>query len=89
VGGTLKILYAPAGGTCDGDLSHTILQPINADGTSVWIQGRTIPAQFRVCDANGVSIGTSGVVMSFNLIQIISGTVSNVDEANYLRSKTV
>jgi len=63
-----------------GDLGHTILQPINADGTSVWKQGRTIPAKFRVCDANGVSVGTSGIVASFNLIQIISGTITNVDE---------
>ena len=80
VPGALKILYAPAGGLCDGDLSHTILQPVNADGTSVWKQGRTIPLKFRVCDANGVSIGSAGVITNFALIQIISGTVANVDE---------
>jgi len=78
--GTLKILYSPAGGTCDGDLSHTILQPVNADGTSVWKQGRTIPLKFRVCDANGVSVGSVGVISGFALTQIISGTVANVDE---------
>ena len=78
--GTLNIVYA-AGGACDGDVGHAILQPINADGTSVWKQGRTIPAQFRVCDSKGVSIGTPGVVASFNLVEIISGTVTNVDES--------
>jgi hypothetical protein len=78
--GTLKVVYAAAGGTCDGDVGHTILQPINAGGTSVWKQGRTVPAQFRVCDSRGVSIGRPGVVASFNLIQIVSGTVTDVDE---------
>lgn len=78
--GTLKVLYAPAGGTCYGDLSHAILQPVNADGTSVWKLGRTIPVKFRVCDANGVSIGTPGVVTSFMLTGIWNGTLDPVDE---------
>jgi hypothetical protein len=79
VPGQLKILYA-SGGICDGDAGHQILQPINADGSSVWNQGRTIPAKFRVCDANGVSIGSAGVVTSFSLVQVISGTTTAVDE---------
>ena len=38
--------------------------------------------KFRVCDANGNSIGTAGVVASFRLTQTINGTVvSTVDEA--------
>jgi hypothetical protein len=65
---------------CYGDAGHQILQPINADGTSVWKQSRTVPAKFRVCDANGVSIGTPGVVSGFYLTQIISGTLTNVDK---------
>lgn len=73
------VTYA-ASGVCDGDAGHQILQPINADGTSVWKQGRTVPAKFRVCDAQGVSIGTPGVVAGFALVQIISGTTTNVDE---------
>ncbi|MFY9558656.1 MAG: SBBP repeat-containing protein [Terriglobales bacterium] len=72
--------YEPLGTNCYGDLGHQILQPINADGSSVWKQGRTIPAKFRVCDINGVSVGTTGVVSGFFLTQIISGTVTNVDE---------
>ena len=78
--GSLKIIYQP-GGICDKDLGHSILLPINVDGSSVWNQGKTIPVKFRVCDANGVSIGTPGVVAGFNLTQIIAGTVANVDES--------
>lgn len=37
--------------------------------------------KFRVCDANGVSIGTPGVVSSFQLVQQLAGTVATpVDE---------
>src|ERR1019366_7265014 len=81
VPGTLTILYAPAGLACGGDVGHTILQPINADGSSVWKQGATVSAKFRVCDANGVSIGAAGVVSNFALTQIIAGTTAtSVDE---------
>lgn len=74
VSGTLRILYQPAGPACDGDSGHIILPPVNADGTSIFKQGRTVPAKFRVCDANGVSIGTPGVVSSFFLTGIGAGT---------------
>jgi hypothetical protein len=66
--GTLRVLYAPAGLVCFGAAGHTILPPIAANGTSVWKQGRTVPAKFRVCDAMGNSVGTSGVVAAVNLI---------------------
>ncbi|MBV9279667.1 MAG: PxKF domain-containing protein [Chloroflexi bacterium] len=49
--------YQPAGTTCDGDAGHAILQPVNADGSSAFKQGRTVPLKFRVCDANGNSVG--------------------------------
>jgi hypothetical protein len=78
--GTLKIVYA-VGGMCYGGPSHQILQPINWDGSSVFKQKSTVPAKFRVCDVNGNSIGNTDVVSSFRLVQIISGTASNVDEA--------
>jgi len=74
-----NVRYA-SGGICYGDAGHQVLQPINADGSSVWKQGATIPVKFRVCDANGVSIGTPGVVSGFVLTSIISGTVTTVDE---------
>jgi YVTN family beta-propeller protein len=75
VAGTLKIQFATAG-ACDGAPGHQILPPIDPAGFSVYNQGRTIPAQFRVCDANVASIGTAGVVVSFYLTRIISGTTS-------------
>jgi hypothetical protein len=73
VAGTLKIQYATA-------IGHVIQPPINADGTSVFKQGRTIPAKFSVYDANGVSIGTPGVVSTFFLTGIQAGTATNTVE---------
>jgi hypothetical protein len=79
--GTVTVKYAGPG-ICDGDAGHQILQPINADGSSVFKATSTSPAKFRVCDANGISIGTAGVVSSFVLYQTISGTVANtINEA--------
>ena len=77
VAGTLKILYA-SGGMCAGDVAHQIRQPINVDGSSVWKANATVPAKFAVCDANGVSIGTPGVVVpnGFLLTQVLGGTVT-------------
>ncbi|MBZ5640195.1 MAG: PxKF domain-containing protein [Acidobacteriia bacterium] len=69
-----SVQYA-SGGTCGGDAGHRILQPINSNGTSVFKQGSTVPAKFRVCDANGASIGSPGVVSSFRLIKSVQGTV--------------
>ncbi len=80
VAGTLKVVYALAGGVCYGDAGHSILQPINVDGTSVFKQGSTVPNKFRVCDVNGVSIGIPGVVTSFNITGIIAGTLQTVNE---------
>jgi hypothetical protein len=74
--GTLNIQYA-SGGMCAGDAGHTIRQPINPNGTSVFKQKSTVPAKFAVCDANGSSIGTAGVVTSFTLVRIFSGTSDN------------
>ena len=65
-----------AGGACYGSPGRQILQPINVDGSSVFKQKSTVPAKFRVCDANGVSIGSPGVVKSFKLVQILNGTAS-------------
>jgi YVTN family beta-propeller protein len=73
IAGTLKILYATA-------IGHLIQPPINADGSSVFHQGRTVPAKFTVYDANGVSIGTPDVVSSFLLTAIVSGTTTTTVE---------
>jgi hypothetical protein len=82
VASNYNVQYAPLGTACLGAPGHMILQPINADGSSVFKQGSTVPAKFRVCDAKGVSIGTPGVVSSFALTQVIGGTSSQtVNEA--------
>jgi len=75
-----NVIYA-SGMACMGNAGHSILQPVNADGSSVFKQGSTVPAKFRVCDANGLSIGSLGTVSSFRLTQTASGTVTVVDEA--------
>ena len=77
---TASITYAPASMSCLGSPGRTILQPINTDGTSVFKQGSTAPAKFRVCDAKGNSVGTAGVVASFKQIQTTNGTESAVNE---------
>ncbi|PYX87620.1 MAG: hypothetical protein DMG67_18980 [Acidobacteria bacterium] len=72
VPGTLKVLYLV--GACpvrhqDDDrpqvLSHAILPPINADGSSIFHSKGDVPVRFRVCDANGNSMGSPGTVTSF------------------------
>jgi hypothetical protein len=79
---SVRVFYSPAGTACLGDAGHSILPPVNPNGGSVFKQGSTIPAKFRVCDVNGASIGTAGVVKSFYLTQIVNGTVStSVDES--------
>jgi hypothetical protein len=77
--GSYTVQYA-TGVSCYGAPGHTILQPIDADGSSVFKWKSIVPAKFRVCDANGAPIGTPGVVTSFKLVQKISGAVTSVDE---------
>jgi hypothetical protein len=77
--GTLSIVYANTG-ICSGDAGHQILQPINANGSSVFNGKSTSPAKFRVCDANGVSIGTAGVVSTFGIYQILGGVQTAINE---------
>jgi len=73
--GVLQIIYQLSGVACLGSPGHTILEPVNADGSSVFNSGRTVPLKFRVCDVNGNSIGTPGVVVpgGFRLIQVLTG----------------
>jgi hypothetical protein len=76
---TQTVTYATSG-TCGGDAGHQVLQPVNSDGTSVFKYGSTVPVKFRVCDANGVSIGSAGLVKSFTVAGYVSGTVNNINE---------
>ena len=67
-GAQLNIQYAGPNVACNGQPCHTILQPINPEGSSVFKKGSTVPAKFRVCDVYGHSIGTPGVVAGFQLV---------------------
>ena len=67
-------------GNCFGAPGHAILQPIDADNSSIFKQGSTVPAKFRVCDANGNSISTAGVVQNFRLVSVSNGVSGAVDE---------
>jgi hypothetical protein len=78
VGYSVQYLSA---GACLGEPTHQALQPVNADGSSVFKAGSTVPVKFRVCDALGASVGTAGVVTSFNLVQINTGTLTDVNVA--------
>jgi hypothetical protein len=74
VPGTLTVIFST--GSCNGAPGHAILPPISANGKGIFNFTRAVPARFRVCDANGVSVGATGIVQSFNIIQIITGTGS-------------
>jgi hypothetical protein len=78
------------GALCNNGLaSGIILQPINADGSSVFKAGSTVPTKFVVCDANHNSVGpntafpNSSVVKSYVIAAATQGTVSGVDETQY------
>ena len=47
-------------------------------GQRLWKAGATVPVKFAVCDNNGVSIGTPGVVSAFDLVAIVKGTVTTI-----------
>lgn len=67
--------------------SHQILQPINADNSSVFKLGSMVPAKFRVCDAQGISIGPTSsqptVVQSFLQTGTSTDPTATVDESTY------
>ncbi len=84
--GTLTISY----GTCTGpNPGGVILQPINADGSSVFPRaGRTVPVKFTVCDANGNPISDPNVVFAgtggtLTMLSAVRGQLQTVDESGY------
>lgn len=74
---TVTVQYASQGTKCKGVPGHQILQPINIDGSSVFKQGSTVPAKFRVCGADGNPIETPGVVTDFRLMNSDLPVLSN------------
>jgi hypothetical protein len=77
---SVHVTYKPVGAACLNEEGHAVVSPVNGDGTSVFKKGSTVPVKFRVCDANGNSVGTNGVVAGFALVQSVSGTVANANE---------
>lgn len=67
-------------GLCNNEPAHAILQPINPDGTSIFKQGSTVPAKFRVCDAQGIPV-SENPVQSFTLAQVSSASTTNINES--------
>jgi hypothetical protein len=73
-------------GTCTGpNPGGVILQPINADGSSVFKVGRTVPVKFTVCDASGNPISDPMKVFgnstgSITLLGAVRGTINGVNE---------
>jgi hypothetical protein len=78
-----SVLYST--GSCLGSPGHTVLPPVKPDGSSVFKLGSTVPVKFRVCDANGVSIGTAGIVTGSGAPVLYSKTngAGGVDEPVY------
>jgi hypothetical protein len=81
--GTLNVRYQSAGTMCAGDVGHAIRQPINPDQSSVFKLGSTVPTKFAVCDANGNSIGSTGVITGYGLLATSSSSSITVDESVY------
>jgi hypothetical protein len=85
VNGTLTIGY----GTCSGsNVGGQIQQPINADGSSVFKKGSTVPVKFTVCGADGQPISNPAAVFAngYGSVQMITysrGNVTGVNEATY------
>jgi hypothetical protein len=80
--GTLTIGFGTCTGQNPGDV---ILQPINADGSSVFKVGRTVPVKFTVCDASGNPISDPMTVFgnssgSITLLSAVRGTINGVNE---------
>ncbi len=68
--------FMPAGTLCLGEPGHQVLDPLSATGTGVFRRGQLVRVRFRVCDANGVSVGPTPVVESFSLVQVIGNPTS-------------
>ena len=65
-----------------------ILPPINANGTSVFKQGSTVPVKFTVCDANDNPSSDQTAVFassygSITVLNTVRGTVDNINETTY------
>ncbi|MBI4832639.1 MAG: PxKF domain-containing protein [Candidatus Lindowbacteria bacterium] len=59
-----------------------VLQPINADGSSIFKIGRTIPVKFKLYCLGSSPVGSANATLSvFKVTNALSGTVDEVDTA--------
>ncbi len=86
----ISVTFAIGGMCTNGAASHIILPPVNADGSSIFKAGSTVPTKFVVCDVHGNSVGpntafgqSASVVASYILASATSGTQAGVDESIY------
>jgi hypothetical protein len=94
--GNYNIGYVPGQftigyGTCTGPngAGGVILQPINADNTSIFPKaGRTVPVKFTVCDVNGNPISDPNAVFAgtggaLTMLGAVRGQIPQPDESQY------
>jgi hypothetical protein len=55
-------VHPPEPARCNGQLDRTALDPVNADGTSVFPRPAGVAVRFVACDAQGSPIGTKNFV---------------------------
>lgn len=80
VPGVVRVVFAPAG-ACIAGPGRRVLPPVDADGTSVFRRGSTIPVKVRVCDAAGVSVAAPGPILGIRLVEVVTGGAGRpVDE---------
>jgi hypothetical protein len=68
-----SVQYEPVGTMCLGQPGHQALPPADLDdfhNARAFKRGHSIPLRFRVCDYNGVSIGTPGVITSIGVTMV-------------------
>lgn len=68
-------------GSCDRRYSLSgVLQPVNADGTSIFKAGRTVPVKFTATDSSGASVTDLAATLSVTkLTEAIEGTYVEAD----------
>jgi hypothetical protein len=61
--GTGSFVVTVSFAVCGTGSAHAVGQPINANGSSVFKLGSTVPVKLRICDSSGRSIGSPGAVV--------------------------
>ena len=84
--GKLTASYALT--ACLGSAGHAILQPIDVDGSSVFKQGSTVSAEFRVCDAGEPRSGRRASSRASGLLRRASASTARSTRPSSRRRRT-